>query len=117
MAPFLATRDGMPFATYGIPGGRTIPNNQLNISINLMDLQVSMQEALDAPRFHSDGAERSRLNPRAGEQVLLEMRELGHEITASAASVVLAMGVRLWNEGTHHDGGTDPRGEGKVMAK
>ena len=117
MAPFLATRDGMPFATYGIPGGRTIPNNQLNISINLMDLQVSMQQALDAPRFHSDGAEPIQIESRAGEQVILDMRELGHEITASAGIGGPGHGVRLCNEGTHHDGGTDPRGEGKVMAK
>ena len=53
MAPFLATRDGKPFATYGIPGGRTIPNNQLNISVSLFDLQLPMQGALDAPRLHT----------------------------------------------------------------
>ena len=30
MAPMLALRGDAPFATYGIPGGRTIPNNQLS---------------------------------------------------------------------------------------
>ena len=117
MGPLLATRDGKPFATYGIPGGRTIPNNQLNISVSLMDLQSSMQQALGAPRFHSDGAEPIQVESRAGEEVHSGLRELGHEITASAGIGGPGHGVRVSDDGSHHDGGTDPRGEGKVMAK
>lgn len=117
MAPFLATREGMPFATYGIPGGRTIPNNQLNISVSLFDLQVSIQEALDAPRLHTDGAEPIQVEPRAGEETLKALREFGHEITASAGIGGPGHGIRLWDNGVYQDGGTDPRGEGKVMTK
>lgn len=117
MGPCLATRDGMPFATYGIPGGRTIPNNQLNFSVSLMDLQVSAQAALDAPRFHSDGAEPIQVESRAGEEVLAGLRELGHEITASGGIGGPGHAIRVWNGGTHHDGGTDPRGEGKVLSR
>lgn len=117
MAPFLATRDGKPFATYGIPGGRTIPNNQFNISVSLFDLQVSMQSALDAPRLHTDGAEPIQVEPRAGEDTLAALRELGHEVTRSAGVGGPGHGVRVSDDGTHHDGGTDPRGEGKVMTK
>ena len=58
------------------PVARTIPNNQLNISVSLMDLQASMQQALDAPRFHSDGAEPIQVESRAGEEVLAGLREL-----------------------------------------
>ena len=117
MGPMLATQDGKPFATYGIPGGRTIQNNQLNISVSLMDLQVSMQQALDAPRFHSDGAEPIQVESRAGDAVLAGLRALGHEITDSGGIGGPGHGVRLWNDGPHQDGGTDPRGEGKVMRK
>ena len=38
---------------YGIPSGRIIPNNQLSISVNLIDLQMTAQESLDAPRVHN----------------------------------------------------------------
>ena len=117
MAPFLATRDGKPFATYGIPGGRTIPNNQFNISVSLFDLQGSMQSALDAPRLHTDGAEPIQVEPRAGEETLAALRELGHEVTRSAGIGGPGHGVRVSDDGTHHDGGTDPRGEGKVVTK
>jgi len=118
MAPFLALRDdGMPFATYGIPGGRTIPNNQLNISVSLMNLQVPIHSALDAPRLHTDGAEPIQVESRAGEETLKALRQFGHEVTASAGIGGPGHGIVLGDTGTHHAGGTDPRGEGKVMAK
>ncbi len=117
MAPCLATHDGMPFATYGIPGGRTIPNNQLNISVSLMDLEMSAQAALDAPRFHSDGAEPIQVETRAGEDTLVGLRELGHEITASGGIGGPGHVIRLWDGGVCQQGGTDPRGEGKVLTR
>ena len=118
MAPFLALRDdGLPFATYGIPGGRTIPNNQLNISVSLMNLQAPIQMALDAPRLHTDGAEPIQVESRAGEETLEALRQLGHEVTASEGIGGPGHGIVLSDNGNHHAGGTDPRGEGKVMAK
>ena len=117
MAPFLATQAGKPFATYGIPGGRTIPNNQLNISVSLFDLRTSMQGALDAARLHTDGAEPIEVEPRAGEATLAALRELGHEITPSAGIGGPGQGIRVSDDGAYHEGGTDPRGEGKVKAK
>ena len=117
MGPCLATLDRMPFATYGIPGGRTIPNNQLNISINLMDLQVSAQAALDAPRFHCDGAEPIQVESRAGEETLEGLKALGHEISASGGIGGPGHAIRVWDDGRCQDGGTDPRGEGKVISK
>ena len=117
MGPCLATKDGMPFATYGIPGGRTIPNNQLNFSVSLIDLQVSAQAALDAPRFHSDGAEPIQVESRAGEETLEGLRELGHKIAPSGGIGGPGHAIRVSDDGTCHDGGTDPRGEGKVISR
>ena len=117
MGPFLATREGKPFATYGIPGGRTIPNNQLNISVSLFDLNTTVQAALDAPRIHTDGAEPIEVEPRAGEETFSALRHLGHDITPSASIGGPGHGVRLSEDGTYQAGGTDPRGEGKVMTR
>ncbi len=116
MGPCLATREGAPFATYGIPGGRTIPNNQLNISVSLLDMNTSMQAALDAPRLHTDGAEPIEVEPRAGEEALEAFRAFGHEITRNAGIGGPGHGVRVSEDGRYHEGGTDPRGEGKVLS-
>lgn len=117
MGPCLAIKDGMPFATYGIPGGRTIPNNQLNISVGLMDLQYTAQASLDSPRFHSDGAEPIQIESRAGEDVLEGLRKLGHRITASGGIGGPGHAIRLSEDGTSQDGATDTRGEGKVISR
>ncbi len=117
MGPCLALKDGAPFATYGIPGGRTIPNNQLNLSVSLIDLGTTIQEALAAPRLHTDGAEPIQVESRAGEQTLNALRGLGHEVTESAGIGGPGHGIVVSEDGTCHAGGTDPRGEGRVMAR
>ena len=117
MGPCMATIDGKPFATYGIPGGRTIPNNQLNISVGLIDLQVSAQESLDAARFFSDGAEPIQIESRAGDEVIEKVREFGHEVSPSGGIGGPGHVIRVSEDGKHHDGGTDTRGEGKVVSK
>ncbi len=117
MGPCLALKDGAPFATYGIPGGRTIPNNQLNISVSLIELGTTIQEALAAPRLHTDGAEPIQVESRAGEDTLTALRHLGHDVTPSAGIGGPGHGIVVSEDGTHHAGGTDPRGEGRVMTR
>lgn len=117
MGPCLATENGNPFATYGIPGGRTIPNNQLNFSVSLMDLQSTAQAAVDAPRFQSDGAEPIQVEDRAGEEVIEGLEKLGHDVTKSGGIGGPGHIIRISNDGSYHDGGTDPRGEGKVVSR
>ncbi|MCZ6677493.1 MAG: gamma-glutamyltransferase family protein [Candidatus Poribacteria bacterium] len=116
MSPIIALQADRPFATYGIPGGRTIPNNQLSISVNLIDLQMSIQDALAAPRLHSEGAEPVAVEERAGEAVLAELRQLGHEIELRSDIGGPGHGIVLAVDATVQAGGTDPRGEGRVIS-
>jgi gamma-glutamyltranspeptidase / glutathione hydrolase len=51
MAPTLLFKDGKPVAAYGSPGGATIINSVLNLTLNLIDHGMSMQQAIDAPRL------------------------------------------------------------------
>lgn len=116
MAPMLALRNNAPFATYGIPGGRTIPNNQLSISVNLIDLQMTAQEALDAPRVHNEGAEPIGVEKRAGADVLEELRERGHQVDTQSGIGGPGHAIVLSDDPTVQSGGTDPRGEGRVIS-
>ena len=43
--------DGSPLLAYGSPGGATIINSVVNVTINLIDHGMTMQEAIDAPRL------------------------------------------------------------------
>ena len=42
--------DGEPLIAYGSPGGSTIINSVLNVTLNLIDHKMTLQEAIDAPR-------------------------------------------------------------------
>ena len=43
--------DGTPLIAYGSPGGATIINSVLNVTLNLIDHKMTLQEAINAPRL------------------------------------------------------------------
>jgi gamma-glutamyltranspeptidase/glutathione hydrolase len=47
----IITPDGDPLIAYGSPGGSTIINSVLNVTLNLIDHKMTLQEAIDAPRM------------------------------------------------------------------
>ncbi len=114
MAPIVLLQQEKPFASYGIPGGRTIPNNQLTISMNLMDLSMTPQQALNAPRIHSEGAEPIQLEERTEEAIGGELERLGHDVEIVTSIGGSGQCIVLSEDPAHQIGATDPRGEGGV---
>jgi gamma-glutamyltranspeptidase/glutathione hydrolase len=43
--------DGEPIIAYGSPGGSTIINSVFNVTLNLLDHGMTIQDAIDAPRL------------------------------------------------------------------
>ena len=52
MSPTIVTRDGKPVMVVGTPGGSRIITAVLHTIINVIDYDMNIQEAVDAPRFH-----------------------------------------------------------------
>ena len=52
MTPTLVTVDNKPYISIGTPGGTTIPNQVFEGLVNIFDHNMSIKEAIDAPRFH-----------------------------------------------------------------
>lgn len=52
MAPTLVLRDGHVFLVLGSPGGARIITITLETILNILDYDMTPQEAVDAPRFH-----------------------------------------------------------------
>ncbi|MDA0327640.1 MAG: gamma-glutamyltransferase [Gemmatimonadetes bacterium] len=52
MTPSIVAKDGDLVAVVGTPGGRTIINTVLQVVLNLIDFDMGIQAAVDAPRFH-----------------------------------------------------------------
>jgi gamma-glutamyltranspeptidase/glutathione hydrolase len=52
MTPAIIEKDGKLFMVLGSPGGSTIPTSVFQVVVNVIDYGLSMQDAVDAPRFH-----------------------------------------------------------------
>jgi gamma-glutamyltranspeptidase/glutathione hydrolase len=52
MSPTIVTKDGQPVLVLGTPGGSRIITAVLHTIINMVDYGMTLQEAVDAPRFH-----------------------------------------------------------------
>jgi gamma-glutamyltranspeptidase/glutathione hydrolase len=52
MSPTIVTKDGKPVMVVGTPGGSRIITAVLHTILNVVDYDMNIQEAVDAPRFH-----------------------------------------------------------------
>ena len=53
MSPTIITKDGEPILILGTPGGSRIITTVLQTILNVVDFQMNIQEAVDAPRIHN----------------------------------------------------------------
>ncbi len=51
-SPTIVAKDGKAFLITGSPGSRTIINTVFNIVVDVVDYQMDVQAAVDAPRYH-----------------------------------------------------------------
>jgi gamma-glutamyltranspeptidase/glutathione hydrolase len=52
MSPTIVSKDGKPVMVVGTPGGSRIITAVLHTIVNVIDYDMNIQEAVDAPRFH-----------------------------------------------------------------
>ncbi|MEM2905699.1 MAG: gamma-glutamyltransferase family protein [Candidatus Bathyarchaeia archaeon] len=53
LTPSLATRGGKPWMVFGTPGGDQQDQWTLQFFLNIVDFEMGLQEAIEAPTFHS----------------------------------------------------------------
>lgn len=54
--PAFVTQDGEPFLSFGVMGGDMQPQGHVQILTNIIDFEMNLQEAGDAPRFYHRGS-------------------------------------------------------------
>jgi gamma-glutamyltranspeptidase/glutathione hydrolase len=92
LSPGLALRDGEPYLAFGTPGGDQQDQWSLALFLNHVLFGMNLQQAIDAPAFHTDHFPSSfwprgsmprslAAEARLGEPVLAELRRRGHEVT------------------------------------
>ncbi len=111
MSPTIVLEEGHPVATIGAPGGAWIPIAIAQALVNVLDFGMTMQEAVQAPRFSatSDAIDIGNRIPRATQRAL---EAKGYEVRRLAATFPFAgvHGITMWNGKL--EGGADPQRDG-----
>jgi len=93
LTPSLVTKEGRPWMVFGTPGGDCQDQWTLQFFLNYVDFGMGLQEAIDAPTFHSEHF-RNSFYPRAArpghmavearidEAVRKELEARGHTVEA-----------------------------------
>ncbi len=85
-APSILLRDGEPFMCIGAPGGTRIFAAVCHAIVNVVDFEMPIQEALEAPRIWTMGipgtdGEKLDVEPGFPEEVIERLVSMGHDIT------------------------------------
>jgi gamma-glutamyltranspeptidase/glutathione hydrolase len=95
LCPGLALRDGEPYLGWGTPGGDQQEQWALHALLRHVDLGLNLQEAIDAPEFHTDHLISSffprgfvprslALESRFSSRTVAELQRRGHDVTLHA---------------------------------
>lgn len=96
LTPSLALRDGRPYMAFGTPGGDSQDQWSLNFFLAHVHYGLNLQEAIDAPMFHTTHFPSSfyprtavpgevRVEGRMDPKVVAALRERGHRIVVDDA--------------------------------
>lgn len=115
MAPtMLFSPDGKPVLAYGSPGGATIINSVINVTMNLVDHGMNLQEAIDAPRLSVTGVGIAiQVDPWFPTATVDALRGLGYTVTLTDIGSVQA--VLIDQQTGKQYGAADARREGTVI--
>jgi gamma-glutamyltranspeptidase/glutathione hydrolase len=110
MTPTIVTKNGKNYFLIGSPGGRTIINTVLQCIINVIDFNMNVFEAIDAPRFHHQWLpDKIRIEQwGVGADAVEKLQEMGHTIDWYRTKG-RAMGILIDHKNGVISGAADPR--------
>ncbi|MBO3698168.1 gamma-glutamyltransferase [Roseivirga sp. E12] len=113
--PIIIMKGGAPFAALGTPGGHTITQNVPQIIFNLIDFNMGMQEAIDAPKLVFAEPDRIIVDPGLPEEIVNALKAKGHNVMTR--TIGNATGIKILRDGqgetSGFDTGIDNRGKGR----
>ncbi len=113
MTPTIVEQDGELSLVVGTPGGSTIITSVLQTILNVYEFDLSIQEAVDAPRFHHQWLPDMIQFDETGfsDSTLKHLTEMGHEVLVRNSKVVGNVNAILVNPSGKLDCGADKRGD------
>ena len=113
MTPTIVEKNGELYMSVGTPGGSTIITSVLQTILNMHEHGMTMQEAVNAPRFHHQWLpDEIRMEPnRFNTKIIHQLKEKGYTVNEERSPVIgIVDGILITEEGKL-EGGADPRGD------
>lgn len=113
MTPTIVEKNGKLFMVVGTPGGSTIITSVLQTILNVHEFEMTMQEAVDAPRFHHQWLpEEIRIEPSRFDRSLLnQLTSKGYTINEERTPVIGKVDAILVLDDGTLEAGADYRGD------
>ncbi|MHA1529784.1 MAG: gamma-glutamyltransferase [Alphaproteobacteria bacterium] len=120
VCPTIVFRDGAPQIVIGAPGGTQIAMGVLQALLNVIDFDMSMSDAVSAPRF-SATSDAIDITNRIPDYAVEPLRDDGYEVIRSALTFGIGSvhGIRIETERAgagRLSGGADPGHDGVALA-
>jgi gamma-glutamyltranspeptidase/glutathione hydrolase len=113
MTPTIVEKNGKLYMNLGTPGGSTIITSVLQTILNVHEYKMSMQQAVNAPRFHHQWLpDEIRMEPHSFSRALIaQLEALGYIINEKDSPVIGKVDGILVLEDNSYEGGADRRGD------
>ncbi|RDY61470.1 gamma-glutamyltransferase [Flagellimonas nanhaiensis] len=113
MTPTIVEKDGTLYMVVGTPGGSTIITAVAQTILNVYEFNLSMQDAVNAPRFHHQWLPDVVVFEPEGfsEELKTELKSKGYNINEERTRIIGKVdAIRILSDG-RLEGGADKRGD------
>lgn len=125
--PAFAMKDGRPFLSFGVMGGDMQPQGHVQVLTNIIDFNMDLQQAGDAPRWRHDGSTEPTadvadcladggvvfLEEGVPESAAQALRRRGHRIQRATEGFGGYQAIRRDGNGVYH-GASESRKDGQA---
>ncbi|WP_054851371.1 gamma-glutamyltransferase [Olleya sp. ITB9] len=113
MAPTIVEKNDQLYMTLGTPGGSTIITSVMQTILNVHEYDMTMQDAVDAPRFHHQWLpDTIRMEPDSfSQQLIQQLKAKGYIINEENADVIGKVDGILVLDNGQLEAGADKRGD------